>query len=128
MFEIQRLDHVAFTARDIEGLAEWYTMVFGMKRVYADAWNGRGDPVALCAGDACVARFRVREGVEPAETETTDPSRHFAMALDRANFEQAQRDLQELGIETKLSNHKVCDSLYFSDPEGHQIELTTYEV
>ena len=125
MFRIQHLDHVAFTARDINGLAEWYEKMFGMKRVYADAWNGKGHPVALCAGDACVALFRVREGAEPAPTEPIDPSRHFAMALDRANFEQAQRDLQELGIEFRLRNHKVCDSLYFNDPEGHEIELTT---
>jgi catechol-2,3-dioxygenase len=50
------------------------------------------------------------------------------MALDRANFEQAQRDLQALGIEFRLRNHRVCDSLYLNDPEGHEIELTTYEV
>lgn len=129
MFRIERLDHVAFTARDIDGLAEWYTKVFGMERVYAEAWSGRGDPVALCAGDACVALFREREGGElAAEPADPDPSRHFAMALDRANFEQAQRDLQALGIGFKLRNHKVCDSLYLNDPEGHEIELTTYEV
>lgn len=127
MFRIQRLDHVAFTVRDIDGLAEWYMKVFGMERVYAEAWSGRGDPVALSAGDACVALFRERDGTESA-VEPADPSRHFAMALDRANFEQAQRDLQALGIEFRLSNHKVCDSLYLNDPEGHQIELTTYEV
>ena len=128
MFRIQRLDHVAFTARDIDGLTEWYKKVFGMERVYADAWNGKGDPIALCAGDACVALFRVRQGSEPAWTESGDPSRHFAMALDRANFEQAQRDLQAIGFKFRLRNHKVCDSLYLNDPEGHEIELTTYEV
>ncbi len=129
MFRIQRLDHVAFTARDIDGLAEWYTKVFGMERVYAEAWSGRGDPVALCAGDACVALFREREGAElAAEPADPDPSRHFAMALDRTNFEQAQRDMHALGIEFRLRNHKVCDSLYLNDPEGHEIELTTYEV
>jgi catechol 2,3-dioxygenase-like lactoylglutathione lyase family enzyme len=129
MFRIERLDHVAFTARDIDGLAEWYTKIFGMERVYAEAWSGRGDPVALCANDACVALFRRREGAEmAAEWADPDPGRHFAMALDRANFEQAQRDLQALGIEFKLRNHKVCDSLYLNDPEGHEIELTTYEV
>jgi catechol-2,3-dioxygenase len=127
MFRIERLDHVAFTARDIDGLAKWYTKVFGMERVYAEAWSGRGDPVALCAGDACVALFRERGGSELA-AEPTDPSTHFAMALDKANFQQAQRDLQALGIEFRLRNHKVCDSLYLNDPEGHQIELTTYEV
>jgi catechol-2,3-dioxygenase len=51
---------------------------------------------------------------------------HVALALDRANFEQAQRDLDALGIPYELWDHGICDSLYFDDPEGHQIELTTY--
>ena len=59
---------------------------------------------------------------------TGKPLEHFRVAFYRANFEKAQRDLQALGIEFRLSNHKVCDSLYLNDPEGHQIELTTYEV
>ena len=26
------------------------------------------------------------------------------------------------------SDHGACHSVYFDDPDGHQIELTTYEV
>ena len=130
MFQVERIDHIAFTARNLDGLAEWYKKVFRMERVYADVWAdiAKGNPVVLCAGDACVALFQVREGVEPRPVEPRDHNEHFALKLDRANFEQAQRDLWELKIEFRLSNHTVCDSLYFYDPEGHQIELTTYEV
>ena len=55
-----------------------------------------------------------------------DPNEHFALLLDRPNFEQAQRDLDALGITYEVWDHGICDSLYLEDPEGHQIELTAY--
>jgi catechol-2,3-dioxygenase len=66
MFAADRLDHVAFTARDLDALARW------------------------------------------------------------VNFEQAKLDLDRLGIAYDVWDHGICDSLYLEDPEGHQIELTTY--
>jgi catechol 2,3-dioxygenase-like lactoylglutathione lyase family enzyme len=127
MFQIEGIDHVAFTARDIERLTEWYQDVLGMERVYADVWVGRGDPVALCAGSACVALFRVREG-EPPPTGARSVNEHFALRLSRTEFEKAQDELRGRGIEFRWWDHKVCYSIYFYDPEGNQIELTTYEV
>ena len=95
MFAADRLDHVAFTARDLEALARWYETVFGMRRVHADAWPDLdgGHPLVLCAGTVCVALFRAREGVAPRPADPADPNEHFALALDRANFEQARIDL-----------------------------------
>jgi len=128
MFAADRVDHVGFTARDLEGLAHWYETVFGMTRVHADAWPDvdDGHPLVLCAGSVCIALFRAREGVAPRPVEPADPNEHVALALDRSNFEQAQRDLDRLGIVYEAWDHGICDSLYLSDPEGHQIELTTY--
>jgi catechol-2,3-dioxygenase len=40
--------------------------------------------------------------------------------------EQARADLDRLGIAYDIWDHGICDSLYLQDPEGHQIELTTY--
>jgi catechol-2,3-dioxygenase len=91
LFAATRLDHIGFTARDIEGLARWYETVFGMTRVHADAWPD----------------------VEGGH-------------LDRPNFEQARLDLDALGIAYEVWDHGICDSLYLADPEGHQIELTSY--
>ena len=128
MFAADRVDHVGFTARDLEGLAHWYETVFGMTRMHADAWPDvdDGHPLVLCAGSVCVALFRAREGVAPRPAEPADPNEHVALALDRSNFEQAQRDLARLGIAYEAWDHGICSSLYLSDPEGHQIELTTY--
>ena len=128
MFAADRVDHVGFTARDLEGLAHWYETVFGMTRMHADAWPDvdDGHPLVLCAGSVCVALFRARRASAPRPAEPADPNEHVALALDRSNFEQAQRDLDRLGIAYEAWDHGICDSLYLSDPEGHQIELTTY--
>jgi catechol 2,3-dioxygenase-like lactoylglutathione lyase family enzyme len=128
MFTAERLDHVGFTASDLDGLARWYETVFGMRRVHADAWPDvdGGHPLVLCAGSVCIALFRERDGVAPRASDPADPNEHVALALDRANFEQAQSDLTALGITYEVWDHGICESLYFEDPEGHQIELTSY--
>jgi catechol 2,3-dioxygenase-like lactoylglutathione lyase family enzyme len=128
MFTAERLDHVGFTARDLDGLARWYEMVLGMRRAHAEAWPDvdGGDPLVLCAGSACIALFRARDGVAPRPSDPSDPNEHVALAVDGANFEQAQRDLTALGISYDVWAHGICDSLYFEDPEGHRIELTSY--
>ena len=128
MFDVDRLDHVAFTARDLEGLTRWYETVLGMRRVHAEVWPDieGGQPLFLRAGSACLALFAARDGVAPRPATPADPNEHFALVLDRQNFEQAQTDLAALDIPFEVWDHGICDSLYFTDPEGHQIELVTY--
>jgi catechol-2,3-dioxygenase len=40
----------------------------------------------------------------------------------------AQRTLAEHGIPFELQDHVVAHSMYFTDPDGHRLELTTYEL
>jgi catechol-2,3-dioxygenase len=53
---------------------------------------------------------------------------HFAFRADRDAFEAAQSELAERGIDFRFSDHGLAHSIYFADPDGHQLELTTYEV
>jgi catechol-2,3-dioxygenase len=54
--------------------------------------------------------------------------RHFAFRADRANFEAAQETFRERGIAFEFADHGICHSVYVSDPDGHRVEITTYEV
>ena len=74
-----------------------------MERRFADVWNGQGDPVVLCNGDACVALF---EPVEGDAIAADGVNRHFAIRLDRANFTSARAALAERGIEAELWDHR----------------------
>ena len=55
-------------------------------------------------------------------------NRHFAIRLDRSGFDVARAELAELAIEAELWDHTICHSLYVRDPDGHQVELTTYDL
>lgn len=125
--QLQGLDHVAITVRDIERSAAWYEDVLGLERRFADAW---GDvPTMMCAGDACVALFPAETpDPQPVSAADTISMRHFAFRVDRANFERAQARFRERGIEFRFSDHGIAHSVYIPDPDGHRIEVTTYEI
>ena len=120
--ELQGLDHVALPVLDQAASAKWYQEVLGLERVYEDAWGEM--PVMLVAHGTGVALF-------PSEaTETGVPTSrilHVAFRVDRANFDAAQRMLATHGIRFESQDHLVSHSIYFTDPDGHQLELTTYE-
>jgi catechol-2,3-dioxygenase len=117
--EIEGFDHVAIRVRDLEASQRWYETMFGLQRRFEDAWQG--EPVVLCAGDACLALFQgAREGGSGLE--------HIAFRLTRAGLEQAKSDLRARGIAFRPADHGVSRSVYLHDPDGYEIELTTYEV
>jgi catechol 2,3-dioxygenase-like lactoylglutathione lyase family enzyme len=124
-FQAQGLDHVALVVSDMERSIGWYQDVLAMERRFADVWNGQGDPVVLCNGDACVALF---EPVEDDAVGADGVNRHFAIRFDRAGFDRVRAALAERGIDAELWDHAICHSLYVRDPDGHQVELTTYDV
>jgi len=53
---------------------------------------------------------------------------HIAFRVDRQNFEAAQQALDDRRIPYHCEDHGVSHSVYFSDPDGHVLELTTYEL
>ena len=48
--------------------------------------------------------------------------------VDRENFDGAQDDFRARGIPFEFADHDVAHSIYFEDPAGLQLELTTYEL
>jgi catechol 2,3-dioxygenase-like lactoylglutathione lyase family enzyme len=54
---------------------------------------------------------------------------HVAITVaDRPNFLSAQEELQAQGITVTFQDHDISHSIYFHDPDGHQLEITTYEL
>jgi catechol-2,3-dioxygenase len=53
---------------------------------------------------------------------------HLAFCANRKNFLAAQRELGERGIKFEFQDHGISHSIYFRDPDGQQLEITTYEL
>ncbi len=47
---------------------------------------------------------------------------------NRENFLAAQRELKKRGIKFEFQDHEISQSVNFLDPDGHQLEITTYEL
>ena len=127
MFALQRIDHVALTVRDVERSIAWYRDVFGPERRHEETW---GDyPVMMFAGDTALALFQARGPIQDAPDHgSTAIMRHLAFQVDRSNFMKAQETLRSLGIAFSFEDHSISQSIYLRDPDGYELELTTYEL
>jgi glyoxylase I family protein len=52
--------------------------------------------------------------------------RHVAFAVSGDDLSLARERLNEHGVEFRSEDHGNALSVYFTDPDGHVIELTTY--
>jgi catechol-2,3-dioxygenase len=90
-------------------------------------WNGV--PVFVVRDKTAIALF-------PAGTDEGNAARsrprngmlHLAMRANRKNFVEAQRDLTSRGIDFHFTDHEISHSIYFRDPDGIELEITTYEL
>jgi catechol 2,3-dioxygenase-like lactoylglutathione lyase family enzyme len=126
-FELAGIDHVALAVRDVERSARWYCDVLGFERRYDGMWNGI--PVFVGKGATAIALFPVR-GHDPKTPNDRDTIAilHLAFRADQENFRLAQRELKERGLKFHFEDHEISHSIYFRDPDGHELEITTYEL
>ncbi|PYK31230.1 MAG: glyoxalase/bleomycin resistance protein [Verrucomicrobia bacterium] len=127
MIELEGIDHVALSVRDVELAAQWYIDVLGFERLHEGMWDGV--PVFIGKGTTALALFPVRSNERsissgPAEIRML----HFAMRANRKNFLAAQEELKQRGIKFEFDDHEISHSIYFRDPDGHKLEITTYEL
>lgn len=133
MFTVAHIDHIALTVSDLERSRQWYQDVLGLEHLHPGVWDGV--PLLLGAGATSLALFPADPDAPlplpnpaAAALNRTLSMRHLAFRVDRANFEQAQRDLAQRGIVFSFEDHAICHSIYFADPDGYRLELTTYEL
>lgn len=128
MIKHEGIDHVALSVRDIQRSVAWYADVLGFEKRYDGVWDGI--PTFIGKGTTALALFPVRDN----KNETASANRasitmlHLALRTDRANFQKAQEELKERGIKFTFQDHEISHSIYFRDPDGHELEITTYDL
>lgn len=124
MFTVQGIDHVGLAVKDVRKSVEWYREMFGLVRLYEDVW---GDfPGVVGIGETSVAFFPLDD--PDVKLPAGLPIHHLAFRVDRVNFNAARETLRQKEITFEIQDHKVVHSIYFYDPDGHLIEITTYEL
>ena len=123
--DLEGIDHVAMSVRDVDKAAQWYIDVLGFERKFEGMWDGV--PIFIGKGTTALALFPVQErstSSGPAEIRML----HLAMRANRKSFLAAQEELKQRGIKFEFQDHEISHSIYFRDPDDHQLEITTYEL
>ncbi len=125
--QLEGIDHVALSVRDVERSANWYIDILGFERLHEGMWNGV--PTFIGKGNTGIALFPVKANATATPSTHRDIRMlHLAFRANQQNFLAAQRELEKRGIKFEFQDHEISHSIYFRDPDGHQLEITTYEV
>ena len=124
--QLDGIDHVALAVRDVEEAAKWYADVLGFEQRYEGMWDGI--PTFIGKGNTAIALFPARGGnSKPAARTGEIRMLHLAFRANRNGFLSAQEELKRRGIKFEFQDHEISHSIYFRDPDGHELEITTYE-
>jgi catechol 2,3-dioxygenase-like lactoylglutathione lyase family enzyme len=136
--DLEGIDHVAMSVRDVEAAAKWYIDVLGFERRFQEMWEGV--PVFIGKGTTAIALFPARSSTTASSAKvataagSTSSARggvrmlHLAFRTNRKGFIAAQEELKQRGIRFEFQDHEISRSIYFSDTDGHKLEITTYDL
>jgi catechol 2,3-dioxygenase-like lactoylglutathione lyase family enzyme len=123
MIHLEQIDHVALRCASPEATKAWYMSTLGFEHAYPGQWSGV--PIFLRLGSTSITLFP-QKGHEQA---SDGRIWHFALrAATYADFQLAQTELQAKGVAFQFRDHEIAHSIYFSDPDGVLLEITTYDV
>lgn len=127
MFDIDGLDHVALNVRDVARSVAWYREALDFEVLHGDAWTGV--PAVVGRDGWGLALFPV-QGKDPLPRPGRDvlSMRHVAFRVTAAAFAQARAEFAARGLDAAFQDHGIAQSIYVTDPDGHEIEFTTYEM
>ena len=124
--KLEGLDHIALAVSDVERSVQWYVEVLGLERQHEGAWGGI--PKFVGKGASGIAFFPASDPAGSLGKPRPVRMLHFALRADRGNFRRAQDELKQRGIAFHFEDHGIAHSIYFRDPDGHELEITTYEL
>lgn len=135
------LHHHAFLAKDMEATRHFYEDILGLPLV--GTWVERVNPVTgepdnyvhtffeLNDG-SCLAFFQFKDQKSCQSqsvnkfTDMNPFAHHIALTVEgKEAVLEYKKKLNEAGIQAFETDHGYCYSIYFHDPNGMQVELTT---
>ena len=135
-FRVLQIDHVEMFVPDRGEAAAWYQRVLGLEIVpeFEDWATGSGGPLMISSDDGST-KLALFQG-QPQAPASTGGFHRVAFRVSAVGFiEFLQRlssaplsDYREKPVTAdSVVDHQKAYSIYFSDPYGHLLEVTTYE-
>ena len=119
--EATRLGAVRLQVADLSRSLDWYRRVLGLRVL--DQTPGRA-ALGPQGADAVLVELHERPGAAPVPRRGRLGLYHFALLLpDRAALARFVRHLGAIGERAGMSDHRVSEALYLSDPDGLGIEV-----
>ena len=133
---MRALGETVLRVKDLQRVKRFYTDVIGLDVLrefdgivflkVSDGYGGHTQIIGLFHESLPVPFPRdAREAVHLEATSL----HHFALEIDRKDFDTELACLKQLGIELTTVEHRWCRwrSLYVHDPEGNILELVCYD-
>merc|ERR1711879_504833 len=133
----ERVDHVAISVRDLSVSRKWLAAVVGMETFRGDDPNFADDDLAMVRrGQAFVALLKLPQGESPLRGSRSQKG-HFALRVANEEFAdfrlrlpkllETHRVSEEQSVEVQFEDYGVQRSLFFHDPDGNELEVTTWD-
>jgi catechol 2,3-dioxygenase len=126
------LDHVELFVPDRSQAAEWYARVLGCRPVPGtEEWARHPQGPLMVSPDGGRTKLALFAG-DPPGARSAAGFHRVAFRLDGAEWLAFVARLPELGLQERSAAARVVDhtgawSVYFTDPYGHHLEVTTYD-
>lgn len=126
------IDHVELFVPDRSHAAAWYARVLACRPVPGtEQWATHPQGPLMLSPDGGRTKLALFVG-EPQGSRSTAGFHRVAFRLDGQEWLAFVARLAELGLEEGASAARVVDhtgawSVYFTDPFGHHLEVTTYD-
>lgn len=108
---ITGINHITIAVSNLDTSFEFYVELLGMKP--HARWNS-GAYLSLGGVWFCLSC----DNAKPSQDYT-----HLALDVTQQGYETVKTKLLEAGIKAWKDNKSEGDSFYFSDPDGHKLEL-----
>lgn len=121
---LEQIDHLALRCASPELTKDWYMSTLGFEHVFPGQWSGV--PIVLRLGSTFLTLFPRKADEDPS---AGGQAWHLALrAKTYTDFQSARMELQTRGVSYQFRDHEIAHSIYFYDPDGFLLEITTYDV
>jgi len=119
--KLSGVDHLHVNVGNWSEAEEWYRSVLNFKRVDSlMAWAVKNGPLTIENPEGTV-HLALFESDNPERTNV------IAFGASGEEFLSWKTHLEKLGLELRVTDHKMAYSMYFNDPWKNNHEITTYE-